>query len=290
MEDKPEFPTGLPVKGILMLMSLPVIVTLIAFASLLTTDVSDLAIGTPLVITPTPFVENNLFLVEDLSNIEEVYKAGLEAFENGDYRGAVSAFQTVLEIAPEAAVVHTSLGLALVQMGELEAAAAAFEIAASLDARDPVAQYNLAIANAALERYSEAEKAFLATLSQDPDLAPAAYGLAGVYRATGRVKDAIKAYQLAVDIDPGFTEAYLELGLLFAEIQEWSKAEDALETALNTKPGSLEIQFNLGVVYVERGDLRMARLLFSAVMAKDAGGEWGHRAAEAQALLDNSGE
>lgn len=278
---------GISRKGIALLLALPVVVTILAFASLMTTDVSDLAIGTPLVITPTAFPGSaSTESAAAMEGLEAAYQEGLDAYARGDYSAAAAAFRFVLDnsTAP-AATVHQSLGLALMQQGELETAVLAFEAAAELDPDNALLQYNLAAALAGLQRFGEAERAFRAALAFDPGMAEAAYGLAGIFRKTGRIEEAEKMLEKVVALDPDFTAAHLELGLLYASQTRWSQAEDALEKALNTDPASMEIQYNLGVVYAERGDERMARLVLTAVVSGDPGGEWGVRAEQALVLL-----
>lgn len=277
-----------PVRGVILFMILPVVVTIIAFASLLKANFQDLPLGTPLVNLPTQEATPTRPVVDGSRELEDLYQAGLEAYDRGDYEQAAGLFRTVAEQAPDSAVVYNSLGLALSQLGDMEAAVQAFEQAITLDWNHPTAQYNLAMALFDLGRYGEAEGAFREAIRQNPGQVAAHYGMATLLRSEGRLDEAETAYLAAIDADGTFVGAYVELGLLYAGAQKWESAEAVLETGRAAVPGSLEIQYNLAVTYATLGKTRLARLLFTSITASDPGGTWGNLASQALESLASS--
>jgi len=281
MDHEPTPSTTFPTRGVILFLIVPLIVTIIAFATLLKADFEDLPLGTPLVHIPTQTATPVQPEPATGSQVEDVYQSGLRAYEQGDYAAAVELFRSVLEQAPDSSVVYNSLGLALSGQGDLEAAALAFQRAIVLDAGHPLAQYNLALALHELGRVDEAENAYLNAIRINPGLAFAHYGLANLLRSEGRLAEAEDSYLAAIQADSSLEEAYVELGLIYAGSESWSKAEEILEAGRAQAPDSLEIQYNLGIIYVTSGEIRLARLLFTGILASDPGGTWGNLASQA---------
>ncbi len=66
-----------------------------------------------------------------------------EAAEKGDHEAAISAWRKVLELAPDSAELHNSLGVALVRQRRVDEAVACFERALALNPGLTEAHYNL---------------------------------------------------------------------------------------------------------------------------------------------------
>lgn len=285
MNMSPASQNGISFQGILLFLALPAIVTVLAFASLLTTDVSEMAIGTPLVVRATETAAATAKPSPTAVDLETLYAAGLTAYQAGDFSAAEMAFREVLLGAPDSAVVHNSLGMALAQQGRLEEAAQEYAAATALDAGYATAWFNLGVVRLALADPAGAEGALLQAAAVDGDFAAAHLKLADLYVEQGRNSEAEARYLQAIRAGPELVEAHLGLGLLYASQEDWSKAQNALETGLALAPDSLEIRYHLGVVAVNRGDTRDALLLFNSVIADDPGGEWGSLAADALSML-----
>ena len=125
--------------GVLGMLSLPIVVTLLAFNTLATTPADEIVAGTPLVQTQTPAAAvtavapaNNLAATPiPPRDPNPIYRAGLDAFAAGEYALAETRFREALTIAPETADLHNSLGLALRQQGRLDEAVDALQTAVS---------------------------------------------------------------------------------------------------------------------------------------------------------------
>ena len=288
MTDNGSGGAGFPVRSVILFMILPVIVTIIAFATLLRANFNELPLGTPLVNLPTAEATATQAVSAGSRDLEDSYQAGLEAYQRGDYQQAIVLFQAVAEEAPDSAIVYNSLGLAYFQIGDSESAAQAFQQAITLDWNHPMAQFNLAESLLDLGRLDEAEAAFREAIRQNPGLAAAHYGLATLLRSEGRAEEAESAYLAATEADDSFIGAYVELALLYAGAQDWQSAETILEKGRAAVPDSLEIQYNLAVAYATQGKMRLARLLFTSITASDPGGTWGNLASQALNNLGSS--
>lgn len=115
----------------------------------------------------------------------------------GDYEAAQRAFERAIEAAPELAVAHSKVGVALAQQGQHDAAIARFARAVRLD----------------------------------PAYAPAYNNLGNAYKAKGMLDEAVAAYQRALAIDPDYWIAHQNLGVVFKETGRVAESIDELKKA-----------------------------------------------------------
>lgn len=115
----------------------------------------------------------------------------------GDYEAAQRAFERAVEAAPELAVAHSKVGVALAQQGQHDAAVARFSRALQLN----------------------------------PHYAPAYNNLGNAYKAKGMPNEAIAAYQRALAIDPDYWIAHQNLGVVYKETGRIAESVDELKKA-----------------------------------------------------------
>lgn len=109
---------------------------------------------------------------------------GERHLQAGDHAAAERAFAQAVELAPDSAVAHSKLGVALAHQGRLD---------------DAIGWFNRAIALA-------------------PRYAPAYSNLGNAYREQGRLAEALAAYERAVAIDPDYWVAHQNLGVLYKQM------------------------------------------------------------------------
>ena len=117
--------------GLGSMLILPLIVTVMAFTTLASTEVADLVAGTPLVITPTATAPR--VTPTSAPNLNAIYEAGTAAFQTGDLALAEALFTEAVSLAPDEADLHNSLGLALARQNRLREAVAVYETAVTLN-------------------------------------------------------------------------------------------------------------------------------------------------------------
>ena len=204
------------------LLSLPALLTLLAFVVLLTTPTDAMSIGTPLVVTPTAAAPATPI---PATNPDALVQAGLAAYEAGEFALAEQHFRSALELAPGEAVLHNALGMSLAQQN----------------------------------RTDEAISAYQASMRLDPALADAVYNLASAEHALGRLAEAEAAYRRAIDLDPRLLPAYRSLGALYAGRNEIDLAALTLERAAALAPADAWVRYDLGLVYLLQGEPDKAR-------------------------------
>ena len=88
------------------LLLVPGLVTILAFATLLTTPTSAWVAGTPLVVTPTPTPPPTAPAETPMPNPHPAFEAGLAAYDRGNFREAERQFRLALALAPQEAALH----------------------------------------------------------------------------------------------------------------------------------------------------------------------------------------
>ena len=127
---------------------------------------------------------------------------------------AIGQFRRALQINPDHAKAHNSLGNALLQKGNVDEA---------------IAQYQMA-------------------LQINPHSEEACYNFGNALLRQGKVDEAIAQYQRALEIKPDFAEAHFNLGAVLFHQGKEDEAIAQYQRALQIKPDKPEVQNNLAWV------------------------------------------
>jgi protein O-GlcNAc transferase len=128
----------------------------------------------------------------DTAAIQPLLDEGERLLERGDFVAAEQTFRRVLLTAPDSAVAHSKLGVALAHQGRADEAIAEFTTAVAIQ----------------------------------PTYAPAYSNLGNVYREKGMLAEALAAYERALAIDPEYWVAHRNLGILYKQM---GRLGDAVE-------------------------------------------------------------
>lgn len=128
---------------------------------------------------------------------QQAVRAGIAAYDQGDWAGAQAAFQQAIALAPTFAEAWYRLALVAEQTQDEQA----------------------------LTYWEQA-------LALQPTNARWHVELAGSYRRRGLAEAALTHLQQAVAADPAYGEAYVFLAMLYRELGQTAQAEQALDTAL----------------------------------------------------------
>lgn len=136
----------------------------------------------------------------------EYFKAGRDLFNEGDLKGAVAAYLRSIELQPDSAEVHLSLGLVYLKLEKNKEAAKAFKDSVLLEPDLAEAQYGLGLTNFRMARHKDAADAFKRATTLRPDMAKAHYGLALAYQELGK-NDALNAeFRILETLDPNLAK------------------------------------------------------------------------------------
>ena len=150
----------------------------------------------------------------------DLYKSGRDQFNLGNLTGAVQAYKQALEIEPEYADVHLSLGHAYLRLQKSQDAIKAFKEATRINPEMDEAFYGLGLEYFKAGKMKEASQAFKKAVSVRPSMAKAHYGLALAYQEMGKQDQLIEEYrilqkldaQLAKKLSDSFPESNLPCG------------------------------------------------------------------------------
>lgn len=126
------------------------------------------------------------------ADLQSYIDTGMELSEKAKWPEAIAAFQKALELDPNHAFAHASLGVTHSMLGQHKEALLEYDQALKLGYDNAMFRYNRGVSFAQLNLLDEAEKEFLATLEKDSRIFKADYDLGIIYKLKGRIEDAHK--------------------------------------------------------------------------------------------------
>ncbi len=180
-----------------------------------------------------------------------------------------SLYTHMLSLAPEAAVLHHSLGNTLADQGQFGKAVGHYEHAARINPGMPDIRVGLGRALTRSGRIEEGIQQYTKALQINPDSAEAHNGLGTALSRQGRMEEAAAHHAEAVRIKPGFLEARVNLGAMHMRQGRLDDAIQQFSTALRINPRSAEAHGNLGVALKRQGKLDEAVQHYKAALQTD---------------------
>lgn len=191
------FPSRRLALGYLALLLPPLVITLLAFATLARVETADMVVGVPLDATPVP-------TLPPLAQAQALFEEGLAQQAQGNFAAAEEAYLAALAIDATLAPVHGALGSLHVAWGQPSEAIAYYQQAAFLEPQAAEWQRSLGVVQANLGNLSEAVAALETAVSLSPDDAMLLYELGQLYAYEQRYAEARLTFDrvLALTTDP----------------------------------------------------------------------------------------
>ena len=174
-------------------------------------------------------------------------EAGERAFLAGDFATARAEFAAAVAADPAAPESHVGLGSTLARTGLWQEAADEFREAIRLAPDHAVAHFNLAVALQRLGTGSspaaresaerEAKKHYLAALAADAGRDDARYNLANLLRRGGKCAEAVPEYELLLTRNPGRAAAAVGLAACMARQGNFAASLAAIDRGLAAAAG-----------------------------------------------------
>lgn len=168
----------------------------------------------------------------------------------------------VLELMPNFAEAHNSLGVVLKDTKRLAEAEAAFRRAITLQGDNVTAHYNLGVVLAETNRPWEAEVAYRSAIKLLPEFVEAHNNLGVVLMETKRLVEAEAAFRRALELKPGFVDARKNLELVLTRSGGLAEVERNCRRTLELTPNSAAAHCALGVVLRDSRRLAEAEAAF----------------------------
>ncbi len=143
------------------------------------------------------------------------YEQGLRNLSEKRVSLGMAAIKEAVELDPENATYHMTLGVVLLDLKRSAEAQAEFQTALELDKNNPEAHHNLGLAYAEQNRLAEAVVAYKKALSFPTYATPevAYYNLRNAYIRLGKAPEAEESYRAAVQLEPTLISAHYGLGV-----------------------------------------------------------------------------
>lgn len=176
-----------------------------------------------------------------------------DLMRKNEFRAAVNAWRTALELGPDDSRAHFNLAYSLNEEGRAEEAIAEYVKSRELDPENAAVYLNLGLLYAQNGKLDEAVEQFRACLKQDTRNAPAEANLGATLLTKGETEESVLHCRRAVELDGGYADGYNKLGLAVAKAGRPDEAVRHFQKATELAPASVEYQFNLGYLLAQLG-------------------------------------
>jgi tetratricopeptide (TPR) repeat protein len=149
---------------------------------------------------------------------------GLALFKQGNYGGAIQAYDTAIQLNPQFAEAWNGKGKVLIMQGKYDEAIQAFDKAIKLNQSYAEAWNDKGIALEAQRNLNEAIQAFDKAIELNPQFAEAWYDKGGALNSQGKYDEAIQACDKAIELTPDFAEAWVNKGFALGQQGKWEEA------------------------------------------------------------------
>jgi choline-sulfatase len=173
---------------------------------------------------------------KDRVQVYELVRRALNTSQVGRYDESIALLQQALKLDPDAAALHSALGLNFYRKRDFASAIPAFQRALDISPNYLLAVSNLGLAYAQSGDMEKAMPLLERTLRMDPSNFSAAFNLGAAYMREDRVQDALRAFRKSVEANPAFGPGHLAVGETLLYIGEVDAAITALEEAARLLP------------------------------------------------------
>jgi tetratricopeptide (TPR) repeat protein len=171
-----------------------------------------------------------------------------------------------LQLKPNSAEAHNSLGTALKEIGQADDAVASYRRALQIKPDYAEAHSNLGNVLKELGQLDEAVASYRRAIEFKPNLAEAHSNLGGVLKELGQFDGAAASFRRAIEIKPDFAEAHSNLGLVLLELEQLDGAAECIRQALEIDPECIEAMLGAGLLCMENGEMCEAEEQFRRVL------------------------
>ena len=235
--------------------------TLEATATLLPTNTPRVVTPTPTFIGPTPlwmFLEATYtptpLYVNTPHPISEAYRAGIRAFNNGNYEEMLIFMEQATQAEPQSADTHFYVGEANLLLNNLENALYAYEKAIEANPNFAPAYLGRAKAMAALDPEFDVEGDLIQAVELDPSLANAYLELIAYHLSVGDYDKVLEELEIVDELIPESPLIYLYRSQVLLELEEYEQALEAAQLAYELDQTILEVYQTLGNLNLQAGN------------------------------------
>jgi tetratricopeptide (TPR) repeat protein len=179
-------------------------------------------------------------------------RAANEFLKADDFAGAERQCRKALELNPENALVHGTLGVALARQGKLDEAIRHFSEAIKLEPGYVDAHYSLGQAMAHKNNFNEAIRHFSEVLRFQPDHTEAHGYLGSLLLAGGKLKEATVHLSEAIRLDPNYADAHYNISQVMFRQGQYDAAIKHLSEAVRLQPDDAQAHYKLALTLAQQ--------------------------------------
>jgi tetratricopeptide (TPR) repeat protein len=188
---------------------------------------------------------------------DELYEAGISAFQAQNYRAAAELLQRVTELEPKHKAAWNDLGRAYLALRQIDDAIAALNRQIEINPFDEFAYNNLGRAFWEKRDYPRAAHAFNHQIKVNPLDKFAHRNLGAMYLEQHKNRDALPELEKAASLTPDDAYTLISLGQAQLELDDTEKALASFDRAVNLAPSpgvwnNIAYQLSLKQVHLER--------------------------------------
>jgi len=166
---------------------------------------------------------------------QEMYAAGIKAFNNRDFKTARQQYEGAVEKDPRFGSAWNSLGRTYMNLGLLDKATQAFQKAIEISPNERFAYNNLGLVLQRQGKYDEATRAYQKQIEVNSKDIYAHGNLGRLYVETGKYDLAVKELETATSLS-NTGENQASLGRAYLELDQPEKARQAFDRAVELSP------------------------------------------------------
>lgn len=167
----------------------------------------------------------------------------------GDYVQAVNCCRRTTQLAPQVAIGHFNLGVALNRAGLPAEAVGPLRKALELQPAMPDAYRELGSVYAALGDYDHALEAFSGLVRLQPGDSAVWIALGNLFEKKANFPEAERCYRKSLEVDRHSVAARMNLGNVLKSLERMEEAEQCYLAVLEQAPDNTDVVYNLAVLY-----------------------------------------
>ena len=235
--------------------------TLVATSTLLPTNTPRVVTPTPTFIGPTPlwmFLEATYtptpLYVNTPHPASEAYRAGIRAFNNGNYDEMLIFMEQATQSEPQSADTHFYVGEANLLLNNPESALYAYDKAIEANPNFAPAYLGRAKAMAAIDPEFDIEGDLTQAIELDPSLAAAYLELIAYQLSVSDHKNVLEDLEVVERLIPDSPLVYLYRSQVLLQLEEFEQALEAAQLAYELDETILEVYLTLGNLNLQAGN------------------------------------
>lgn len=183
--------------------------------------------------------------ITDQTRLQSMYREALNLHDSGEYEEARRIKEELVELTPDNALYHNSLGVTLLKLNRHEEALTAIRKAVELEPDNAEYYGNLGFTLNENNDHDEAIVALKKAIELDPDKAQY-HNNCGValYRA-GNYNEALERFQRAAELKPNNAKFHDNIGITLYELKRYEEALAEERKAVELEPDTGRYQENL---------------------------------------------